>query len=92
MHVREQSSCDHSHQVRLLPTARLDVALDADAGCSVFSSLDLAMAYHQLLVAPSDVKKTAFIIHAGLFEMTMMPFGLCNAPPTYQLLMSIVLR
>ena len=73
----------------LLP--RLDEALDAIAGCSVFSSLDLAMAYHQVPVEPSDVEKTAFITHAGLFEMTKMPFGLCNAPSTYQRLMSIVL-
>ena len=74
------------------PLPRLDEALDAVVGCSVFSSLDLAMAYHQMPIAFSDVKKTAFITHAGLFEMTMMPFGLCNTPSTYQRLMSIVLR
>ena len=38
---------------------RHDKALDAVANCSVFSSLDLAMAYHQVLVAPADVEKTA---------------------------------
>ena len=74
------------------PLPRLDEALDAVAKCSVFSSLDLAMAYHQVPVAPFDVEKTAFITHAGLFEMTKMPFVLCNAPSTYQRLMSIVLR
>ena len=58
----------------LLP--RLDEVLEAVSGCSVFSSLDLAMAYHQVPVARFDVEKTAFIIHAGLFEMTKMPFGL----------------
>ena len=75
-----------------VPLPRFDEALDTVAGCSVFSSLDFAMAYHQVPVAPSDVEKTAFITHAGLFEMTKMPFGLCNAPFTYQRLMSIVLR
>ena len=74
------------------PLPRLDEALDAFAGCTVFSSLDLAMAYHQVPVAPADVEKTAFITHVGLFEMVKMPFGLCNAPSTYQRLMSIVLR
>ena len=74
------------------PLPRLDEVLDEVAGSSVFSSLDLAMAYHQVPVAPSDVEKTAFITHAGLYEMTKMPFGLCNAPSTYQRLMSIVLR
>ena len=58
----------------------------------MFSSLDLAMAYHQVQVAPHDVEKTAFITHCGLFEMDKMPFGLCNAPSTYQRLMSIVLQ
>ena len=74
-----------------IPLPRLDEALDAVAGCSVFSFFDLEMAYHQVPVAPSDVEKTEFITHVGLFEMTKMPFGLCNAPSTYQRLMSIVL-
>ena len=43
-------------------------------------------------VAPFDIEKTAFITHAGLLEMLKMPFGLCDAPSTYQRLMSIVLR
>ena len=74
------------------PLPRLDDELDAFAGAAVFSSLDLAMANHQVPVAPSDIEKTAFITHAGLYEMLKMPFGLCNAPSTSQRLMSIVLR
>ena len=74
------------------PLPRLDEALDAFAGSTVFSSLDLAIAYHQVPVTPSNVETTAFITHVGLFEMVQMPFGLCNAPSTYQRLMSIVLR
>ena len=74
----------------LLP--RLDEALDAFANATVFSSLDLAMAYNQLFVRPADVEKTAFITHFGLFEMAKMPFGLCNAPSTYQRLMMSVLQ
>ena len=66
--------------------------LTLSPAAAVFSSLDLAMAYHQVPVAPSDIEKTAFITHAGLYEMIKMPFGLCNAPSTYQRLMSIVLR
>ena len=50
------------------------------------------MAYHQVPVALSDIEKTAFIKHAGQYEILKMPFGLCNAPSTYQRLMSIVLR
>ena len=71
---------------------RLDEALDAFAGPTVFLSLDLAMAFHQVPVTPSDFEKTAFITHVGLFEIVKMLLGLCNAPSTYQRLMSIVLR
>ena len=74
------------------PLPRLDEALDAFAGATIFSSLDLAMAYHQVPVKPADIEKTAFITHVGLYEMTKMPFGLCNAPSTYQRLMAGVLR
>ena len=58
----------------LLP--RLDEALDAFAGATVFSTLDLTMAYHQVPVRPADVDKTAFNTHVALFEMAKMPFGL----------------
>ena len=54
------------------PLPRLDKALDAFAGATVFSSLDLAMAYHQVPVKPVDVDKTAFITHVGLYEMIKM--------------------
>ena len=48
------------------PLPRLDETLDALAGATVFSFLDLAMAYHQVPVKPSAVEKTAFITHVGL--------------------------
>ena len=71
---------------------RLDEALDALAGATVFSSLDFAMAYHQVPVKPSDVEKTAFITYVGFFEMQKMPFGFYNAPSIYQRLMAKVLQ
>ena len=73
------------------PLPRLDEAFDAFAGATVFSPLDLAMAYHQVPVKFTDVEKTAFITHVGLYEMILMPFGLCNAPSTYQRLTMSVL-
>ena len=74
------------------PLPRLDEDLDAFYGAVVFSSLDLAMAYHQVPVAPSGVEKTAFVTHVGLFEMIKMLFCLCNALSTYQHLISVVLQ
>ena len=74
------------------PLQRIDEALDAFTGATVFSNLDLAMAYHQVPVKPSNIEKTAFLTHVGLFEMQKMPFGFCNAPLTYQRLIVGVLQ
>ena len=79
-------------RVDSFPIPRLDETLDAFVNAKVFSSIDLAMAYHQVPVAPKDVAKTAFTTHVGLFEFSTMPFGLCNAPGTYQRLMTVVLQ
>ena len=74
------------------PLQRLDEALDAFVNATVFSSLELTMASHQVPVKPAYVEKTAFITHVGLYEMMKMPFGLCNAASTYQRLMMSVLQ
>ncbi|KAL1262259.1 hypothetical protein QQF64_007524 [Cirrhinus molitorella] len=61
--------------------------LDSLTGAHWFSTFDLASGYNQVPVSESDHPKTAFCTPFGLFEWNWMPFGLCNAPSTFQRLM-----
>lgn len=69
------------------PLPRIEESLDALSGAKWFSTMDLASGYHQVPVTEQDIKKTAFCTPFGLFEFQRMPFGLCNAPSTFQRLM-----
>ena len=73
------------------PLPRIDETLDALSGAQWFSTLDLASGYWQVGLDHDAKQKSAFIADYGLYAWNVMPFGLSNAPATFERLMDKVL-
>jgi hypothetical protein len=72
------------------PLPKIEDLFDQLNGAKVFSKIDLRIGYHQLKVRESNIPKTAFTTRYGLFEYTVMSFGLTNAPAYFMNLMNKV--
>jgi hypothetical protein len=72
------------------PLPRIEGLFDQLRGASVFLKIDLRSGYHQLRIRPSDIPKSTFITKYGLYEFTIMSFGLTNAPAYFMYLMNSV--
>lgn len=74
------------------PMPCIDDALDALEGAEYFLSRDLGSSYWHIPMHERDKGKTAFATPDGLFELNVMPFGLCNAPATFRRMIGSILH
>jgi hypothetical protein len=72
------------------PVPRIDDLFDQLHSACVFSKVDLRSGYHQLKIWECDMPKIAFVSRYGLYEYTVMSFGLTNAPVYFMYLMNKV--
>ena len=74
------------------PLPRIDETLEALGEARFFTTMDLLSGYWQVGLTPEARLKSAFCIRGGLYLFNVMPFGLCNAPSTFERLMETVLQ
>jgi hypothetical protein len=72
------------------PLPRIEDLFDQMRGARVFSKIELRPGYHQMKIRPSDIPKTILSTRYGLYEFTVMSFGLTNAPAYFMNLMNKV--
>ena len=83
---------NHLSRKDAYPLPNISDSLDALGGSQYFCTLDLASGYWQVEMDEKDKERTAFVSRRGLFQFTVVPFGLTNAPATFERLMELVLQ
>ena len=66
--------------------------IDQLSGCTLFTKFDVRWGYNNIRIKPGDEWKAAFLTLEGLFELTVMFFGLTNSPATFQMMMNTIFR
>jgi Reverse transcriptase (RNA-dependent DNA polymerase)/RNase H-like domain found in reverse transcriptase/Integrase zinc binding domain/Retroviral aspartyl protease len=84
--LNENTVKDHT------PLPRQDEIIQRLTNAQIRGKIDLTNAYYQIPMEEGDIHKTAFKTPFGMYEWTVMPQGLCNAPATFQRYMNGVLR
>jgi hypothetical protein len=74
------------------PLPRIEDCLQSLAGSQWFSTVDLAMGFHQVMIHPRDKEKTSIITRRGQFQYVTMPMGIASSPCFFEALMESVLR
>lgn len=74
------------------PLPRIEELYATLRGAQVFSKIDLAHAYEQIILSPESRPCTTISTHVGTFEYVRTPYGICSIPEKFQKLMEEVLR
>jgi hypothetical protein len=70
----------------------IEEMLDELTGAKYSTKIDFKEGFHQVRMDPTDEYKTTFKTHHGHYQFNVVPFGLTNAPATFQCIMNAILK
>ena len=82
-------SLNHLTKLSIFPIPHIADLFDYLGKATVFSSINLSHAYHQVCIREGDEHKMAFLTLRWLYEYVVIPIGLTNAPAMFQHLMNL---